>query len=191
MAEPLTPPPIQNAIAEQPGLLTPRPWSRYFQSVRDQVVELTRRLDALEGMPPLGARISRTTAQSIPQNVPTAVVFDAMDMLDFDHGGFWNAAQPTRFTVPGTAWYSVVADVRWSPQNLGTREMALRRNGALPYLEVSRIQGETVETDQGIPAVLYLQAGDYLELLVQHGANAALTVTAHWTMALMQGRGAV
>jgi len=112
-------------------------------------------------------------------------------MLDFDHGGFWNAAQPTRFTVPGTAWYSVVADVRWSPQNLGTREMALRRNGALPYLEVSRIQGETVETDQGIPAVLYLQAGDYLELLVQHGANAALTVTAHWTMALMQGRGAV
>jgi hypothetical protein len=39
--------------------------------------------------------------------------------------------------------------------------------------------------------MLYLQAGDYLELLVQHGAAAALTVTAHWTIALMQGRGAV
>jgi hypothetical protein len=191
VAEPLTPPPIQNAIAEQPALLTPRVWSRYFSSIRDKVLTLEQRLDALEGLPPLGARISRTTAQSIPQNVPTAVVFDAMDTLDFDHGDFWNAAQPTRFTVPGTAWYSVVADVRWSPQNLGTREMALRRNGALPYLEVSRIQGETVETDQGIPAVLYLQAGDYLELLVQHGAAAALNVTAHWTMALMQGRGAV
>lgn len=40
MAEPLTPPPILNAIAEQPGLLTPRPWSRYFQSVREHVLAL-------------------------------------------------------------------------------------------------------------------------------------------------------
>jgi hypothetical protein len=187
----LTPPPIQSPIAEGPASLTPRPWSRYFQSVRDQVLELTRRLDALEGTPPLGARIARTTTQGIPQNVPTALIFDAMDTLDFDHGDFWDAAQPTRFTVPATAWYSVVAEVRWSPQNLGTREMALRRNGTLPYLEGSRIQGETVETDQVIPAMLYLQAGDYLELLVQHGAATALTVTAHWTIALMQGRGAV
>ena len=37
----LTPPPILNAIAEQPALLTSRVWSRYFQSIRDQVMALT------------------------------------------------------------------------------------------------------------------------------------------------------
>ena len=191
MADPLTPPPIQNAIAERPALLTPRVWGRYFDAVRTKVLTLEQRLDALEGMPPLGARISRTVAQSIPQNVATVIVFDGLDAMDFTHGAFWIGAQPTRFTVPATSWYSLVAQVRWAPQNLGTREMAIRRNGVGPYMEVSRIQGETVETDQTIPAVLYLQAGDYLELLVQHGGNAALNVTAHWTIALMQGRGAV
>lgn len=40
MSEPFTPPPILNAIAEPPLLLTPRPWSRYFQAVRDQVMAL-------------------------------------------------------------------------------------------------------------------------------------------------------
>ena len=38
MAEPLTPPPILHPIAEAGTLLTPRVWSRYFQSVRDQVL---------------------------------------------------------------------------------------------------------------------------------------------------------
>ena len=38
--ETLPPPPIQNAIAEQPGLLTPRVWSRYFAAIRDQVMAL-------------------------------------------------------------------------------------------------------------------------------------------------------
>jgi hypothetical protein len=41
MAEPvttLTPPPIQNPIADLTSGLTPRVWARYFQSVRDQVM---------------------------------------------------------------------------------------------------------------------------------------------------------
>lgn len=38
MAEPLTPPPIQHPIAEPPAMLTPRVWSRYFQSVREHVL---------------------------------------------------------------------------------------------------------------------------------------------------------
>ena len=38
--ETLTPPPILNAIAESPGLLTPRVWSRYFADVRSHVLAL-------------------------------------------------------------------------------------------------------------------------------------------------------
>lgn len=33
MAEPLTPPPIQNAIAEGPRGLTPRVWARWFAAL--------------------------------------------------------------------------------------------------------------------------------------------------------------
>jgi hypothetical protein len=38
MAETLSPPPIQNPIADLRSGLTPRVWARYFQAVRDQVL---------------------------------------------------------------------------------------------------------------------------------------------------------
>ena len=65
MAETLTPPPIQNAIAEQPALLTPRVWSRYFQAVRDQVLALVTWQDGLLATtppPPVAAASATGTA---------------------------------------------------------------------------------------------------------------------------------
>ena len=38
MAEPLTGPPIQNAIAEPPAGLTPRVWARWFLALREQAM---------------------------------------------------------------------------------------------------------------------------------------------------------
>ena len=67
MAETLTPPPIQNAIAEQPALLTPRVWSRYFQAVRDQVLALvgwSESLLATTPPPPVAASSATGTAQT-------------------------------------------------------------------------------------------------------------------------------
>ena len=45
----LTPPPIQHPIADARTLLTPRVWSRYFQSVRDQVQAALAQLTTTTG----------------------------------------------------------------------------------------------------------------------------------------------
>lgn len=67
VTEPLTPPPIQHAIAEAPALLTPRVWSRYFAAVRDQVLALVTWQTALLATTPppaVGATSQTGTAET-------------------------------------------------------------------------------------------------------------------------------
>ena len=62
MAEPLTPAPILHPISETPSGLTPRPWARYFDAVRTQVLALVTWQEGLLATtpPPAVAATSQT-----------------------------------------------------------------------------------------------------------------------------------
>jgi hypothetical protein len=67
LPEPLTPPPIQHPISEAPAGLTPRPWSRYFDAVRTQVLALvgwSETLLATTPPPPVAATSATGTAET-------------------------------------------------------------------------------------------------------------------------------
>ncbi|HEY5836793.1 hypothetical protein, partial [Streptomyces sp.] len=52
-------------------------------------------------------RAYRTTAQSIPAGTETAANAISWNQIDLDDLVGWSAANPTRWTVPMTAWYTL------------------------------------------------------------------------------------
>jgi len=82
-------------------------------------------IDVLAGVN--GAKVFNTVAQSIPDNVETAVTYggEAYDTNSFHAGG-----SPTRLTVPsGVTRFRLTGQITWAPNGSSFRRIEVRKNG--------------------------------------------------------------
>jgi hypothetical protein len=122
---------------------------------------------------------NRTAAQSIPNTTDTAVAFNTAD--SYDVGAMHDTVtNNTRFTVPtgGDGLYQVEAWGDWAANATGTRALYLRTNGATIFWRDRRLSlGGIVDVFVSIAGSVQLAATDYVELIANHNAGAALDIS--------------
>jgi len=122
-----------------------------------------------------GARVNRTSAQSINNATTTPVSFDNER---YDTDGFHsNSTNPTRFTIPTTGYYHCGGNVEWASNAVGQRELVITLNAAAPGIASSRIDAGAATTyKQNISTDWFFNAGDYIELAGRQTSGAALNI---------------
>lgn len=123
----------------------------------------------------VGAKVYRTSDQTITNNTFEAIAFDNET---FDSDGFHdNATNNTRITIPAGKGgkYRVRAAATWNGNATGKREITIRKNGSgVAYRaatpNASYVTSELIEE-------LVLVATDYLEVFVRQDSGGSLTVT--------------
>lgn len=128
-----------------------------------------------------GALLRNSGTQTIATSTDTPVVFNTEVR---DDGGYADLGVNTsRLTIPtGKAgWYVIAGVIYWDASTAGFRVLRLCKNGANEATEICA----DVRTDSGgyvqqnVSAVVYLAAGDYVQLVAWHnsGSNRTLNVT--------------
>jgi hypothetical protein len=148
--------------------------------IADQFSALTARVAALErGKQATNAGVRRSTAQVIPATGSGTFSFDT---VEFDNGHLWDAASPTRLTVPPNTRPSVFS--LWGSMDIPTAATgnlyvtgSLRVNGvtlaAYNTILISTLYSVSLPISR--PAFV-LKAGDYLELVLINGSSNNLSV---------------
>jgi hypothetical protein len=140
-----------------------------------------------------GARVRRaSTAVTVP-SAATAVL--SYDTTDFNIGGVFSAAQPTRLTAPVAVRYLIIASVRWNPHANGRRTLAVELNGTVAQIARSNVSAYWATTanfgpEQTAETIYKLNAGDYVEvwayqdsggsLNLQHLVDNGITFSMQW-----------
>jgi len=124
-------------------------------------------------------RIAQSAVQNITNNTVTAIQFDAADT--FDVGAMHNpASNNTRITVPsggGGTYLIGVDNAGWQDNNAGTRDIALRINGATQITFDRRPTNQNTNTFQWISILYPLVATDYVEAIVTQNSGGTLTMS--------------
>jgi hypothetical protein len=77
----------------------------------------------------IGARVFRSTAQSIPDNTP---VFVSFDTEVYDYGDLFDINSPTKLTIRYAGLYDIFACVEFASRaDVGGRVLTVVRSGAL------------------------------------------------------------
>jgi hypothetical protein len=122
-------------------------------------------------------RVTHSSAQSIPDFPPGATLafnterYDTASMHD-------NATNNSRLTAPVTGIYAVTAEVDWTPDATGTRELTLMKNGSTFIADDDR-DGISVVfggQSQSVTAQVRLVAGDFVEVGVLQTSGGSLNV---------------
>lgn len=140
----------------------------------EEVVALRRRVAALEVQERgLAACLAyRNTEISVPNATGTIVGLDAEA---FDFGNLHdNVVNNSRLTAPRAGLYVVAANVHWANNATGERGLFILRNGGEPAPIVRARQGAHGLDGQFVGAVLRLQAGDYVEMVVYQTSGGPL-----------------
>ncbi len=111
-----------------------------------------------------GARVSRSTSQSISHNVDTAISFTTEDR---DDGGFYDGGSPTRFTVATAGWYFVGATAQLESGSSSLWILRLRQNGSMTLPPSNAIQQNSGTHDGTTTALMYFAAGEYVEAVAK------------------------
>jgi hypothetical protein len=121
-----------------------------------------------------GVLLRNSTATSIPNNTRTTLTWN---QEAFDTDGFHSTSSNTdRITIPTgmTGYYHIYAYGMWTSTGTGgTTEILIDKNTS----EVIRVRNQKTNTDWTsvvLSAVLYLTAGDYLQMSVFQQCGAAM-----------------
>lgn len=123
-----------------------------------------------------GARVVRTTNQTIPDSTATPISFDTET---YDTDAYRDAGAPTRLTVPATGKYRLHGTIQWDGVAVGTLQMYIHFNGASVIAKVQTdalASGNSIiyEVNQDFAAT----AGQYFRLLVFQDSGSPLDVVA-------------
>lgn len=127
-----------------------------------------------------GARVYRTTNQSISNTTVAAIAFDA-ERYDTDsyHSTVSNTS---RITIPTTGYYRVGATVAWTSSSSGMRLIALELNATTDIAQDARTSvnpgAGSFQTRHTVSCDYYFTAGDYIELVVYQDSGGATNVLA-------------
>lgn len=129
----------------------------------------------------IGAKVARTAAQALTNNVNTAVSFTAADV--YDTNGIHNpATNPSRLTIPSgmAGSWRISYSVEFASNSSGLRSTFLSVNGTpmVPdgNMRVSAVGGgESVRLTASID--LLLSAADYVEVFVRQTSGGTLDLS--------------
>lgn len=146
------------------------------QGVGPDTVKTTVQKVIEAGLAFKGALVEKSTAQSIPTAVSTAVSWDAETL---DIGGFWTAGQPTRLTIPsGISKVRLSSNVEWANNSTGRRDISITKNGTTLYPGVGQRTKNAVNEswDTVNTGVISVITGDYFEVIVYQNSGSSLDV---------------
>lgn len=127
--------------------------------------------------PPI-CQVRQTVAQSIPNNTNTAVLLDAEDI---DNDGMHSTITNTsRLTAATTGRYAVGGGGTFASNTTGVRLASYAVNGTeVPGTRVIAAPvGSSTQTDMADRAMsVFLNAGDYLEMLLYQNSGGALNTS--------------
>lgn len=122
------------------------------------------------------ARVYRTTPQSIPQNVNTAISFDAERN---DLPGWHDPANPTRLTAAVSGTFLVGCCVEWAASGLaGGRYTSIKFGGTLNLASQGGGLGGSESIVHQVNTQVYMNAGEYVEIVVFQSTGGPLNVLA-------------
>jgi hypothetical protein len=112
-------------------------------------------------------------AENIATSVTTIPNFDT---ASFDTAGMWNAAAPSRLTVPYAGVYDVRATVGFTANAAGDRRVTLRRTGADDFTSDFRraATSTSITTLAGFKRCL---AGEYFEVSMFQDSGSTLQIS--------------
>ncbi|MGH2965001.1 MAG: hypothetical protein ACRDMH_06435 [Solirubrobacterales bacterium] len=121
------------------------------------------------------ARVTRTSAQSIPDSLNTSLAFN---QERYDAAGVHdNATNNSRLTAPVTGIYAVTAQFTWGGSaGAGSRFAGVMRNGSTLIARSQELAGDD---DENITTQVLLAAGDYVEVQVLQTSGGNLPVAAN------------
>ena len=129
-----------------------------------------------------GARVRHAlTAVTVDDNSTTTLSYDT---TDFNIGGVFDGAHPTRMTAPVAGRYLIIASVRWDSNWIGRRTLAL---GLTPTVgtvaEIARtsvsaywITSASFAPEQMVETIYKLNAGDYVEVWANQDSGGSLNL---------------
>jgi len=117
----------------------------------------------------IGARVNRSTSQSIPNVVSTAISFNGSR---YDTNQIWSAVSPTRLTCKTAGKYSIGGCFRFDVNAAGTRFIDLRLNG----VSISVTEGTGPTSIFSISSIFSLAVNDYVELNAFQNSGSALNI---------------
>lgn len=122
------------------------------------------------------ARVERVTAQSIPNNTPTAISFTSAVT---DSHVMWNVGNPTRLTIQVDGFYLMGFSGRWASAN-AIREVFFRQTNFNFVAELDRqsqIKVAAVSHDFSANYNWFFTAGDYIEIVAFQTSGVALDIS--------------
>ena len=117
----------------------------------------------------IGARVNRSTSQSIPNAVNTAISFNGSR---YDTNQIWSAVLPTRLTCKTAGKYSIGGCFRFDVNAAGTRYIDLKFNG----VSISVTEGTGATSIFSISSIYSLAVNDYVELNAFQNSGSALNI---------------
>lgn len=141
---------------------TPRTWTPgelvtadvLNTQVRDNLLHLYGRIG-------IGARLIRSTNQSIPSQFAIAVQFSS---TRYDTDNMFSGGQNTRLTLNTAGKYILSAHLKWDPM-AALSEARLRLNGATSIAQQTIANGNNKTVYMSLSTVYSFAAGDYVELM--------------------------
>lgn len=121
-----------------------------------------------------GARVYRTSNQTISNGTWTAISFDAER---FDIGNMHTSSNPTTLIAPRGGIYVISGTVNWAQNNNGNRYLGIRLNGNT-WLDIIGFPPLSTSHDMTITTIYQLSAGDYVELCVYQNSGGNLDIRA-------------
>lgn len=107
-------------------------------------------------------RVYNTAPASVPHNQITAIPFTHPQ----GDTALWAPQQPTRLVAPAPDWYAVHHTLSWDVNGAGHRSTALRfGNGVIQWKDSRAATGGGMGTEHGGSDTVWLNSGEYLEVL--------------------------
>ena len=124
-----------------------------------------------------GADIFNNANISIPNDQTPSYIF-SFNSVRTDSGGFYNATNPERLTIPANGWYVVAGSLCFAKNSNGIREMFFKMNAAQTTLAVQEevTVPDTFYKRMTISIVRYFVAGDYIVMGCYQNSGGALDV---------------
>lgn len=126
----------------------------------------------------VGARVSKSSDQTISNTTDTAVIFDTEV---HDYGACWISSTGTRLTAPIKGVYSIGGNVQFAAGGAATtRQVYVRVNGDSNKRACwEYVQGTNALERIGCSTNYELDEGDYIELMVYQNSGGNLDINAN------------
>lgn len=148
-----------------------------FDKTLQRLSALDKRIAALETRAQnprmIGARVVRSSTQSIPNNTDTDILFSS---ASYDTDTFWVVGTPTRLTVPYDGYYTLDAFVEFAVNSSNTRILRAYLNGSTILSGLTIPAHPASFTRLSISATVFMSATNYVVFRVLQDTGASLNL---------------